>query len=93
MAVGGGEHLTEMQQAGSIVGYDVAARTRETRGETCADWIGDLRKHDRNIGDFLSQRRRRRRALGHDDVRRQSVQLLGKDTHPAGIAGAPAYID
>lgn len=70
---------------------DVASRTREARGETCADRIADRGEDDWNLEAFLPERCHRRSALGHDDVQRKPAQLFGKNKQPAGIAGAPGH--
>src|SRR5262245_34594561 len=73
-------------------GY-VAAGMREACSEACANWVSDLQEHDRNAAGFLPQRRCRRRALAHDDVRHQPAQLFGMGAHPVGITTTPADIN
>ena len=77
--------IFELHEAGGI-----AARLRQTIDETGADWIGDIREHDRHAAGRLQQRRHGRVARPKYDVRRERDQFGRVSANEFGICPRPS---
>ena len=73
---------------------DVATRPRKARDEAAGDWIGDLRKNDRDGSRLLQQSRRVGRTVGKNEVGTRRDKFPRESLSQFRVAGhRPARVD